>query len=210
MNNASLELNVMALLPAASMVIVALLVMLVDAFGRGARMATARAFTPWGALLGVLVTGGLCFWLLGQPVSLFQGMAILDRYALGVDFVVLTAAGLTILVGARYIPRVNAQVGEYYALLLLIGAGMMAMAAAMDLMVVFLALETFSLGLYILAGLRRTDSMSSEAAIKYFLLGAFASAFFVYGAALVYGATGATQFEQIAQVAANPATGHLD
>ena len=114
MNNASLELNVMALLPAASMVIFALLVMLVDAFGRGVRRATARALTPWVALLGVLVTGGLCFWLLDQPVSLFQGMAILDRYALGIDFVVLAAAGLSILVSARYIPRVNAQVGEYY------------------------------------------------------------------------------------------------
>ncbi len=206
MNNASLELNIVALAPAASMVIFALLVMAVDVFARGTRTQPVRAATPWVALLGVLVTAGVCVWLLGQPVTTFQGMAILDRYSLGIAFVVLVAAGLSILVSARYIPRVNAQVGEYYALILLISAGMMMMGAATDLIVVFLALETFSLGLYILAGLRRSDAMSSEAAMKYFLLGAFASGFFVYGAALVYGATGATQFEQIAAMATNPAT----
>ncbi len=204
MNNASLELNLMALLPTASMVVFALLVMAVDVFARGARTQPVRAAIPWVALLGVLVTAGVCVWLLGQPVTTFQNMAILDRYALGIAFVVLTAAGLSILVSARYIPRVNAQVGEYYALILLISAGMMMMGAATDLIVVFLALETFSLGLYILAGLRRSDALSSEAAMKYFLLGAFASGFFVYGAALVYGATGATQFDLIALATTNP------
>jgi NADH-quinone oxidoreductase subunit N len=102
------------------------------------------------------------------------------------------------LLSVKYIPEINRQTGEYYALILLVSAGMMAMGSAMDLIVVFLALETFSLGLYILSGLNRNDPMSSEAAMKYFLLGAFASAFFVYGAALVYGATGATQFTAIA------------
>jgi hypothetical protein len=104
MNDASLELNILTLAPAASMVIFALLVMGVDAAARGGRRATLRAATPWVALAGVLVTAGLCVWLLGQPVTTFQGMAILDRYALGIAFVVLTAAGLSILVGVRYIP----------------------------------------------------------------------------------------------------------
>jgi NADH-quinone oxidoreductase subunit N len=80
---------------------------------------------------------------------------------------------------------------------------MMVMGAALDLMVVFLALEIFSMGLYILAGLRAATLRSNEAAMKYFLLGAFASAFFVYGAALVYGATGATQFDLIALATTN-------
>ena len=106
----------------------------------------------------------------------FQGMASADPFALGIDFVVLVAAGLGILLSVKYIPSINQQMGEYYALLLLVAAGMMAMGSAMDLIVVFLALEIFSLGLYILSGLNRNDPRSSEAAMKYFLLGAFASA----------------------------------
>ena len=197
MNGADLNLNLNAILPTLAMVGFAILVMLVDIFNRRGRT-TTRALLPWLALAGVVVTSGICYWLLGQPEATFQGRAIADSFALGLDFVVLVAAGLTILLSVKYIPEVNRQTGEYYALILLVSAGMMAMGSAMDLIVVFLALETFSLGLYILSGLNRNDPMSSEAAMKYFLLGAFASAFFVYGAALVYGATGATQFTEIA------------
>jgi NADH-quinone oxidoreductase subunit N len=157
------------------------------------------------ALAGVVVTMAACYWLLGQPSSSFQGMASADPFALGISLVVLVALGLGILLSVKYIPNVNQQTGEYYALLLLIAAGMMAMAAATDLIVVFLALETFSLGLYILSGLNRDDPRSSEAAMKYFLLGAFASGFFVYGAALLYGATGSTQFTAIAAALTNAA-----
>ncbi len=162
-------------------------------------------FLPWIALAGVVVTAGVCYWLLGQPMSAFQGMMSSDPFALGIDFVVLVAVGLGILLSVKYIPNINPQTGEYYALLLLISSGMMAMGAAMDLIVVFISLEIFSLGLYILSGLNRNDRRSSEAAMKYFLLGAFASAFFVYGAALLYGATGSTQFSQIAAALTNGA-----
>ena len=197
MNSVDLNLNLNAVLPGLTMVVFAILVMLVDIANRGGRTPT-RSALPWLALVGVLVTGGVCYWLLGQPPTTFQNMAVSDRLALGLDLVVLVAAFLTILFSVRYIPQVNRQVGEYYALILLVSAGMMMMGAALDLMVVFVALEIFSLGLYILSGLNRTNAWSSEAAMKYFLLGAFASAFFVYGAALIYGAAGSTQFEQIA------------
>jgi NADH-quinone oxidoreductase subunit N len=95
---------------------------------------------------------------------------------------------------------VTKQVGEYYALLLLAAAGMMMMGSATDLIVLFLALEIFSLALYILTGLHRNSPRSTEAAMKYFLLGAFASSFFVYGAALIYAATGTTQYTAIASM----------
>ena len=199
-----MELNYNAVLPHLLMVAFAMLVMLVDIPNRKGRTPT-QAFLPWVALAGVLVTMGACYWLLGQPISNFQGMASSDPFALGISLVILVAVGLGILLSVKYIPDINRQTGEYYALLLLVSAGMMAMAAAMDLIVVFLSLEVFSLGLYILSGLNRNDPRSSEAAMKYFLLGAFSSGFFVYGAALLYGATGSTQFAAIAAALTNGA-----
>jgi NADH-quinone oxidoreductase subunit N len=197
MNSALTELNLNAVLPALAMVIAAAVVILLDILNRKGRTPTL-ALLPWVALIGVLVTAGVSIWLLSQPISTFQGMAISDERAQALNLVVLTGAALAILLSVRYIPTVNRQTGEYYTLILLVSAGMMMMGAATDLMVVFLALETFSLGLYILAGLNRTSLRSNEAAMKYFLLGAFASAFFVYGAAFVYGATGSTRFDLIA------------
>jgi NADH-quinone oxidoreductase subunit N len=197
MNTAAMDLNLNAVLPELTMVVAAAVVMILDIFNRSGRTPT-RVLLPWVALAGVLMTGAVSIWLLGQPVSTFQGMAINDERAQALNLVVLTGAALTILLSVRYIPQVNHLIGEYYALILLVSAGMMMMGSATDLMVVFLALETFSLGLYILAGLSRTSRRSNEAAMKYFLLGAFASAFFVYGAAFVYGATGSTRFDLIA------------
>ncbi|MBW7886434.1 MAG: NADH-quinone oxidoreductase subunit N [Caldilineaceae bacterium] len=202
MNGVELNLNINALLPAAALVVTAIIIMGLDVFNRGGR-STTKGIVPWVALGGLLVTAGLCVSLIGRPVSTFQNMAIADNTAWALDLVVLVGAALSILAGVHYIPQVNRQVGEYYALLLLVAAAMMAMGAALDLMVVFLALETFSLGLYILAGLSRDNLRSNEAAMKYFLLGAFASAFFVYGAALIYGATGSTQFNAIGNALAN-------
>jgi NADH-quinone oxidoreductase subunit N len=200
MNLDALQLTMDPLWPALGLILSALLVMTVDIFNRGNRNATLRALMPWVALVGVLVTAGVTWSLIGKPVVTFQDAAILDRFAIGLDFVVLAALALGILLSVNYIPQINKQVGEYYALLLLVGSGMMLMGAAIDLIVLFLALEIFSLGLYILSGLNRHDKFSSEAAMKYFLLGAFASAFLVYGSALIYGATGSTQFEAIATV----------
>lgn len=197
MNSALTELNLNAVLPALAMVIAAAVVMLLDILNRKGKTPTL-ALLPWVALISVLATAGVSIWLLSQPVSSFQGMAISDERAQALNLVVLTGAALAILLSVRYIPAVNRQTGEYYTLILLVSAGMMMMGAATDLMVVFLALETFSLGLYILAGLNRDNRRSNEAAMKYFLLGAFASAFFVYGAAFVYGATGSTRFDLIA------------
>ncbi|HXF63861.1 MAG TPA: NADH-quinone oxidoreductase subunit N, partial [Caldilineaceae bacterium] len=194
----SLQLELTVLLPILSMVIFAMVVMLVDMFASDNNPGPRQA-TPWVALAGVIVTAAVCVWLWGQPAATFQAMATSDRFALGLDFIVLIAAALGILLSIHYIPNITSHLGEYYALLLLTAAGMMMMGSATDLIVVFLALEIFSLALYILSGLQRENPRSTEAALKYFLLGSFASAFFVYGAALVYGATGSTQYAAIAQ-----------
>jgi NADH-quinone oxidoreductase subunit N len=194
--NAGVNLSV--ILPELVLVAFAMLVMVADMFTSDERPA-GRALFAWLALAGVIVTGLLTVSMWGRPAVSFQGMAIADGFAVGLKLIILVATGLAILLSNEYIPQVNKQIGEYYALLLLCAAGMMVMGSATDLITVFLALEIFSLALYILSGLNRFDPRSSEASMKYFLLGAFASAFFVYGAALVYGATGSTQYTAIAK-----------
>jgi len=194
----SANLNISVILPELVLVIFAMLVMFADMFGSDKRPAT-RAPLPWLAMLGVVVSGFVCAQVWQQPAATFQGAAVSDHFALGLQIIILVATALGILLSVSYIPLVNKQVGEYYALLLLCASGMMMMGSATDLMVVFIALEILSLALYILTGLNRESPRSSEAAMKYFLLGAFASAFFVYGAALIYGAAGSTQYDAIAK-----------
>src|SRR3990167_9357808 len=133
-------------------------------------------------------------------------MIVLDGFALFANVVICYAVALIILLSVDYLRRVGAEAGEYYALVLFATAGMMLLAAAGDLIVVFLALELMSLSLYVLAGLFKRELASGEASMKYFLLGAFASSFMLYGIALVYGATGATNLDRIA--AATAGRGH--
>jgi len=189
--------NMIVILPELVLFAFAILVMLADMTSNDKREGL-RGVLPWLALIGVGVTSAVCAVIWSTPVASFQGAAIIDNFAMGVKLIVLIAAAFAILLSASYMPRVNKQVGEYYTLLLLCAAAMMIMGSATDLMVVFLALETFSLALYIMCSLNRANPRSSEAGMKYLLLGAFASAFFAYGAALVYGATGSTQYAAIA------------
>lgn len=199
--------NLTVVLPELVLFAFAILVMLADMTSNDKKEGL-RPVLPWLALIGVGVTMAVCAVIWSQPVATFQGAAIIDNFAMGVKLIVLIAAALAILLSAGYMPRVNRQVGEYYALLLLCAVGMMMMGSATDLIVVFLALETFSLALYIMCSLNRSNPRSSEAGMKYLLLGAFASTFFVYGAALVYGATGSTQYAAIA-TALTGGTGQL-
>jgi len=202
----SLALNLGAVLPELIMVLAALVIMVVDMFSSEERPGVRKSLL-WLALAGIAAAALSGFWLWsrggGTAVVTFQNMAVSDRFSLTLNFTVLTAAALGVLVGADAIPRINKQIGEYYVLLLLASAGMMMMGAAIDLITAFLALEIFSLALYILSGMHRNNPRSTEASMKYFLLGAFASAFFVYGAALLYGATGSTRYEVIGNVLAS-------
>jgi NADH-quinone oxidoreductase subunit N len=119
-------------------------------------------------------------------------MLVADGYALFFNLIVLTAAALAILFSVEYTERTGLARGEYYTLLLLSTAGMMLMAASVNLVTIFLALEILSIALYVLVGLDRARLRSSEAALKYLLLGAFASGFLLYGMALLYGQAGTT------------------
>ncbi len=110
--------------------------------------------------------------------------------------IICYAGALVVLLSMDYLRRTGADSGEYYALVLFATAGMMLLASAGDLIVVFLALELMSLSLYVLAGLFKRELASGEASMKYFLLGAFASSFLLYGIALIYGATGTTNLDR--------------
>ena len=138
------------------------------------------------ALAGVVAALAVTVWLWWRGVETrgFRDMVILDAFALFFAVVVAYAAGLALLLSIDYIRRYTLQVGEYYALVLFAATGMMLLASAGDLIVVFLALELMSLSLYVLAGYFKTRLASSEASMKYFLLGAFASGFLLYGIAL--------------------------
>lgn len=127
------------------------------------------------------------------------GVIAVDGFRWAVDLVVLVAALGTIALGIEYNDREGITHGEFHVLVLFAAAGMMVLGAARDLMVLFLGIEIMSVAVYVLAGLNRRSPRSAEAALKYFLLGAFATGFMLYGIALVYGATGATQFAVIGE-----------
>jgi len=156
-------------------------------------------------LVGVLVSLVLTLKLWGVDTRAFHGMVALDNYALFFNLVIGYATGLVLLLSMDYLRRQGEECGEFYILILFAAVGMTLMASATDLIVIFLALETMSLSLYVLAGFFRGRSEAGEASMKYFLLGAFASGFFLYGIALVFGATGSTNLDKIANAVASDA-----
>jgi len=154
------------------------------------------------ALLGVVAAllTSLAAW--GGRGRGFRDMVILDNYALFFHVVICYGAALIVLLSIDYLRRSGVESGEYYALVLFSTSGMLLLTSASDLIVVFIAIELMSLSLYVLSGLFKGRRQAGEASMKYFLLGAFASAFLLYGIALLYGATGTTNIDRIAAAAA--------
>jgi len=132
-----------------------------------------------------------------QPGPAFGGMLIVDGFATFFRILSIGVGILTILPSYRFLQRQGAETGEYHALLLFSIAGQCIMAAANDLIIVFIGLEISSISSYVLAGYFRDDKRANESAIKYFLLGSFTTAFFLYGVALTYGATGSVNLSAI-------------
>ena len=153
----------------------------------------------WLTLAALGTTAVAVYWLWWNQTGI-EGLATMvaaDDFRWVADWVFIGAAALTVLISFFYLERERLLVPEYYVLLLFATLGAMIMAAGADLMVVFLGLELLSVAVYVLAGLDRRRARSAEAALKYFLLGAFASGFLLYGIALVYGATATTNFALI-------------
>jgi len=157
----------------------------------------AQGAIPYLSLAGVVLSLLLFPTLWGRSEYAFNRMVVLDNYSLFFKFIFLVTCGLTILMSIRFLKVEGFEYGEYYILLLFATVGMMFMASASDLIMVFLGLETFSLAVYVLAGFFRTQAKSNESSLKYFLLGAFSTGFLLYGIALIYGATGTTHLKGI-------------
>jgi len=162
----------------------------------------SKAHLATVALLGVVAAllTSLAAW--GGRGRGFRDMVILDNYALFFHVVICYGAALIVLLSIDYLRRSGVESGEYYALVLFSTSGMLLLTSASDLIVVFIAIELMSLSLYVLSGLFKRRRQAGEASMKYFLLGAFASAFLLYGIALLYGATGTTSIDRIAAAAA--------
>jgi NADH-quinone oxidoreductase subunit N len=175
-----------------------MLILLVDVFQKGERSQPSSPVIPWLTLVGIAlatVANGLL------PVLAEVGPAAMigvDAFRVFANYLFLLAAALFILISTRYFDQEHLRLGELYVLVLFATVGMMVFAGARDLMVMFLGLEVMSLPVYVLTGINRRDRRSSEGALKYFLLGAFSSAFFLFGIALVYGGAGTTQLNLIA------------
>ena len=192
------QVNFLAILPQIIVTATALLVLIVDAVDR--RGAFSRRALSWLSLIGLLAAGAAVVWLVMQGGrQSFQDMAVSDGYSLAFSAIILLAAAMGVLLAKDTVDQFTRMPGAYYALLLLAVVGMMTMASATDLIVVFLSLEILSLALYVLVGFNLREPRSAEGSLKYFLLGAFASGFFLYGAALLYGASGSTNLAQIGQ-----------
>jgi NADH-quinone oxidoreductase subunit N len=163
-------------------------IMMVDAFSSRAQRWTTGVLS----ILALLAAGAASIWLAIAPpvaVSAFNGMIVLDELRLSFTVIFVIVSILTILIASVWIDVEKLPAGEFHALLLFATCGMMLMASAGDLVIVFLGLEILSIATYVLAGFRRSDVRSNESSLKYFILGSFASAFLLYGIALVYGAT---------------------
>jgi NADH-quinone oxidoreductase subunit N len=193
--------------PLVVLVITSLLVLLVDLAlphaGEKSKHTGPANFTvlPIVSLLGILcaIVTTIILFLINHPQQVFNAMVGADPGTLYAYLIVLSAGGLGVLLSPSYLKRLKlVHQGEYYALLLMAMAGMMLMAAATSFVIVFVGLEMFSLALYILCGFVEQRKASQEAGMKYFLLSSFASAFLLYGIALIYAATGSTTLTAVA------------
>src|SRR5579863_7046488 len=150
--------------------------------------------------LGGTVAGLLATWYMAQSPGLaFSNMVKVDSFSVFFHIVIIAIAAVTILSSFEYMAVQRIRAGEYYALILFGVVGMALMSSAVELVLIFIALEISSISTYILAGFRRSEASSSESSLKYFLLGSFATAFFLYGVALMFGATGSTNIDLISQ-----------
>lgn len=188
-----------------------LVVLILDSFHR---RGTHQAYLAYFAILGLVLTGVSAFmlwhelptetWANGDTVlvglQLFSGMSYLDGFGQAFTMIFVTAGILTCLLAKDYLTQHKRDTDALYALILFAIAGMILVATAKNLIVLFLGLETMSLSIYVLAGCLRRSKQSAEAAMKYLILGALASGILLYGISLIYGATGTTDLAEIGRI----------
>ena len=191
-----MEINWQLLMPYLVIIVTFIVVLIYDMIDSLSKWGLA-----WLTILGSLVASVVSVNMLTTGLvstTEFSGMIRIDQYSVFFNLIFFVSLILVSLISISYLGSQDPRQGQYYLLMLLSTFGMMLMAGANDLVMVFLGLELMSLPLYVLAGYFRTNSYSSEAGMKYLLLGAFSSCFFLYGIALIYGGTGTTELTKIA------------
>ena len=196
--------NLLALLPELILTLAGVLVMLAEPM-----LPPTASRKPLGWFAAVAALGaGAASWFQLHTVAANHGIAILafsnnlqvDAFSVFFHFLIAAVLLVTLLASFDFFDRHQGNAGEYFALLLFAATGMMLMCSATELLVVFVGLEISSISTYILAGFRKGNGASAESSLKYFLLGSFATAFFLYGIALAFGATGSTSLATIGLV----------
>ena len=194
--------NYVAIIPIVSVMLTATAAMLAEAFRQpGERMPL------FGLGLIGLVGAAISSIMLWDTDARSFGVVRADNFTLFINLILCVVGVLTMLFSTEVVEREGLPPGEFYALTLFGLSGTMLMAAATDLLVIFLALEVLSLSVYVLTGLRRSSSTGAEAAFKYFLLGAFSSAFFLYGIAFAFAVSGSTRLDQLGVAMSSQGTG---
>src|SRR5262245_35217090 len=196
MNGTPQTADYLRILPEIVLAIFGMAIMLLDPLLEERRRAKVLGGV---GLVGALVALVSTFCMAQQPGPAFWNMIQVDSFSVFFHFLVTAITVVVILSSYEYMEVQKIRAGEYYGLILFGAVGMCLMASAVELVLIFIALEISSISTYILAGFRRRAAVSSEASVKYFLLGSFATAFFLYGVALMFGATGSTSIEIIGQ-----------
>lgn len=195
-NVSIMTFNILSILPILTLAGFGMIVLIVDILS--SRKLGEKNLLAYLSLMGIIVAAILARNSAGTTLFSFNESFAIDNYSLFFNFIFLLSTGLVILISHSYIKREEINHGEYYALILFSTIGMMLMASGADLLNIYIGLEVMSISIYILTGFKRSKLISNEASLKYFLLGAFATGFLLYGISLVYGSTGAINLKQIA------------
>ncbi|WP_447973604.1 NADH-quinone oxidoreductase subunit N [Nitrospira sp. Kam-Ns4a] len=186
--------DILAVLPELIVVTAACLVLGLDPVLAPAR----KGWLAWLSLGALVLCLGLTSGQMGNRVTAFSDLVVVDPYACFWKILLYLVTGLTILLSHVYLKAERINLAEYYGFLLLSLSGMMIMVSAADLLLIYLGLELMSLSLYVLAGFKRAEPRSLEAAAKYFVLGAFSSGILLYGISLLFGVAGSTRLPAVA------------
>src|SRR4051812_352725 len=176
----------------------ALLVLIADV----ALPRSARGLLTWITMAVIAATLASLTPFVDTRIEVAHGLIAVDRFSLFFKILFLVAAALTVLMSTRYLEVEGASPGEYYFLVLCATLGMMVMAGGIDLITIFIGLETMAISFYILAGFIKPNQRSNEAAVKYFLLGAFSLGILLYGMSIMYGLSGTTALRAMAPILA--------
>jgi NADH-quinone oxidoreductase subunit N len=187
------DISLKVVSPEIILLIFGLLILILEPLLKGNK----KSLLPHLSWIGVILSLAMVLRLWGMERSSFNRMVISDNFSSFFSIIFLLGTFLVILSSVSYLKKESMLQGEYFSLILFSTIGMMLMASSLNLIVIVLGLEVMSVSLYILTGFKRTDLRSNESSMKYFLLGAFASGFLLYGIALIYGVTRTVNLEEL-------------